>query len=395
MTKSLPATQMDIPVGAGPKSVSLLGRLRKATGKPAARAMSTIAILAAAGGLAALMATNWDRWAGERRLQTTDDAFIASNVRPLSARAAGYVRKVLVNDFEKVKAGQTIVEIVDDDYRARVMKAMADLAAAKTTLGTLHDQIAIQQANARAAKATAAVTAAALHRDRLEAIRQHSLFNRGLAGTRQKVEVADAALEQDEASFARDKAKVAAAVGEIAMLRSEVVRQEALVASAKAALELAQIDLGYTKIVAPVDGMIGRRLVQPGQYVNIGTQVTSLVPLPLVWVVANYRETQMTRIRRGDAATISVDAFPDIRLRGHVEGWSPATGSVFSLLPPDNATGNFTKVVQRVPVKIVIDSDNHMGDLLRPGMSVTVTIDTSSHRDGLGVARAAEPSHPH
>ena len=152
-------------------------------------------------------------------------------------------------------------------------------------------------------------------------------------------------------------------------------------------MEVARLNFHYTKIVAPADGRIARRLVQPGQYVNVGTQVTSFVPLPNVWVIANFRETQMTRIRRGEAARITVDAFPGAVLTGHVDGWSPASGAVFSLLPPDNATGNFTKVVQRIPVKIVIDGDGKIGDLLRPGMSVIATIDTAAA--GSGTANAA------
>ncbi len=143
-------------------------------------------------------------------------------------------------------------------------------------------------------------------------------------------------------------------------------------------MNLAQIALGYTRIVAPVDGMVGRRQVLTGQYVSVGTQLISIVPLPNVWVIANYKETQMTHVRIGQRARVTVDAFPSIVLRGQVDSWSPASGAQFSLLPPDNATGNFTKVVQRIPVKIVLDLEPSLGTLLRPGMSVIATIDTSS-----------------
>ena len=329
-------------------------------------------------GLAMWAASRWDRWIGERGSQSTDDAYVASDVRPLSSHVAGYVRSVLVNDFQKVKAGQTIAKIVDDDYVARATSARANLAAARASLQQLQDQIDVQEANVRAAEAASAVTTAALQRDRIEAYRQHTLLDKGLAGTRQKVEVADAKLQQDEATLTSDKAKISAQAGQVKTLRDELMKQQAVIASAEAAVELAKIDLGYTTIVAPADGMIGRRLVQHGQYVNVGTQITSFVPLPHVWVIANYREIQMTRVRRGQTATVSVDAFPDAILRGHVEGWSPASGAVFALLPPDNATGNFTKVVQRIPVKIVLDGQSGIDDLLRPGMSVTATIDTSS-----------------
>jgi len=146
---------------------------------------------------------------------------------------------------------------------------------------------------------------------------------------------------------------------------------------AEAQVAQAQLNLGYTRIVAPADGMVGQRRVRPGQFVNIGTQVIAVMALPHVWVVANYKETQMTNVRAGDPVEVTVDAFPDLRLTGHVESWSPGTGSVFALLPPDNATGNFTKVVQRVPVKIVLDPVPALGTLVRPGMSVVATIRTS------------------
>jgi membrane fusion protein (multidrug efflux system) len=162
------------------------------------------------------------------------------------------------------------------------------------------------------------------------------------------------------------------------VLDGQEQQAKAALAAQTAARDLAEINLGYTRIVAPVDGMVGQRLVQAGQYLSVGTQVLSLVPLPDVWVIANYKETQMTHVRTGQVATVTVDAFPGVTLHGHVDSWSPASGAVFSLLPPDNATGNFTKIVQRIPVKIVLDRDPELGDLLRPGMSVIATIDTQS-----------------
>jgi membrane fusion protein, multidrug efflux system len=150
----------------------------------------------------------------------------------------------------------------------------------------------------------------------------------------------------------------------------------AQVQAAEAQVALAQNNLDYTHIVAPADGLVGQRQVHPGQFVNVGTQVIAVMPLPNIWVIANYKETQMTNVRLNDPARVTVDAFPDLRLTGHVDSWSPGTGSTFALLPPDNATGNFTKVVQRVPVKIVLDPNPAIGTLVRPGMSVEATIDT-------------------
>jgi membrane fusion protein (multidrug efflux system) len=163
---------------------------------------------------------------------------------------------------------------------------------------------------------------------------------------------------------------------QINVLGSQEAQARATLAVQQANRDLAQINLGYTRVTAPVDGMVGRRLVRDGQYLSVGTEVISVVPLSNVWVVANYKETQMTRIRVGQRAELTVDAFPGTALHGHVDSWSPASGAQFSLLPPDNATGNFTKVVQRIPVKIVLDRDPNADDLLRPGMSVIATIDT-------------------
>jgi membrane fusion protein (multidrug efflux system) len=141
---------------------------------------------------------------------------------------------------------------------------------------------------------------------------------------------------------------------------------------------LARNNLGYTRIVSPVEGMVGQRQVRPGQFVNVGTQVIAAIPLPNIWIIANFKETQMTHVRIGDPARVTVDAFPALELTGMVDSWSPGTGSTFALLPPDNATGNFTKVVQRVPVKIVLDPNPSLGTLVRPGMSVEATIDTGA-----------------
>ena len=152
-------------------------------------------------------------------------------------------------------------------------------------------------------------------------------------------------------------------------------------------------NLAYTHIVSPSDGMVAQRQVRAGQFVNIGTQVIAVVPLPRIWVIANYKETQMTNVRLGEPARVTVDAFPNLVLTGHVDSWSPGTGSTFALLPPDNATGNFTKVVQRVPVKIVLDDNPSLGTLVRPGLSVEATIDTGTAEERLPTPGSTEKTH--
>jgi membrane fusion protein (multidrug efflux system) len=210
----------------------------------------------------------------------------------------------------------------------------------------------------------------------LETVRQKNLLATRIAGTEQIVEQAVDNERHAEATLALNHAQLDQQRQQLNVLNAQEVQARATLEVQRAARDLAQTNLGYTRITAPVDGMVGLRQVQVGQYLNVGTQVISVVPLPHIWVIANYKETQMGRVRLGQKASVTVDTFPGVVLHGHVDSWSPASGADFSLLPPDNATGNFTKVVQRIPVKIVLDPDPAVDDLLRPGMSVIATIDT-------------------
>jgi len=324
------------------------------------------------------VAIDWNVWVGSAILQTTDDAYLQADITPLAAKSPGYVRSVPVQDFQKVKAGDLLVEIVDDDYRAQLDQAQAYIEAAEAAIENIEQQKVLQQAMVRQAEATIEATQADLTRYHLETVRQQNLLVTKYAGTEQLVEQAVDNEKHTEATLALNQAQLAQQRQQLKVLDSQEQQANAALKAQQAARDLAKIALGYTRITAPVDGMVSERQVRPGQYVSVGTQVISLVPLPNVWVVANYKETQMTRIRLGQPARATVDAFPGVVLRGHVDSWSPASGAQFSLLPPDNATGNFTKVVQRIPVKIVLDRDSSLGDLLRPGMSVIATIDTSS-----------------
>ncbi len=333
-------------------------------------------ILLLACGLVAFVATQWDWWVGSARWQTTDDAYLTADLTPLAAKVPGYVRRVVVQDFQRVKAGDLLVEIVDDDYRAEVEQAEGNVAAALATIETIEQQELAQDAAIAEAEATIQASEADLTRYHLETVRQQDLLATRIAGTRQLVEQAVDNEQRTAATLAVNRAQLSQQREQFNVLGSQEKQARAALTVQKAALELARINLGYTRITAPVDGMVGQRQVQAGQYLNVGTQVISIVPLPHVWVIANYKETQMTHVRVGQPARVTVDTFPGVVLHGHVESWSPATGADFSLLPPDNATGNFTKVVQRIPVKIVLDPDPAVDDLLRPGMSVIPTIDT-------------------
>jgi membrane fusion protein (multidrug efflux system) len=333
-------------------------------------------ILLLVGGLIGFVAAEWDWWVGSARLQTTDDAYLHADLTPLAARVPGYVRRVLVDDFQRVKAGDLLVEIEDDDYRAQVRQAEGNVANAAVAIATIEQQKKLQQALISQAEAMVAASEADVTRYHLETVRQQTLLATGIAGTRQTVEQAVDNEKRAEATLALNFAQLDQQRQQVNVLDSQERQAEATLQVQRALRDLAQINLGYTRITSPVDGMVSERRVQAGQYVNAGTEVISVVPLPHVWVIANYKETQMTRVRIGQPARVTVDTFPGTVLHGHVDSWSPASGAQFSLLPPDNATGNFTKVVQRIPVKIVLDPDPAVDDLLRPGMSVIATIDT-------------------
>ena len=333
-------------------------------------------VLLLVAGLILVVAEEWDWWVGSAVLQSTDDAYLHADLTPLAAKVPGYVRRVNVADFQRVKAGEVPVEIVDDDYRAELDQAEANVAAAEAAIQNIEQQKLLQAALIQQAEATIQAAEADVTRYHLEAVRQQTLLTGGLAGTRQLVEQADDNEKRAQATLVLDRAQLQQQRQQINVLDSQSKQALATLSAQKAARDLANINLGYTRIVSPVDGMVGQRLVFPGQYLSVGTQVISVAPLPDIWVVANYKETQMTNIRVGQTARVTVDAFPGAVLHGRVDSWSPASGAQFSLLPPDNATGNFTKVVQRIPVKIVLDPDPAIDDLLRPGMSVIATIDT-------------------
>jgi membrane fusion protein (multidrug efflux system) len=337
-----------------------------------------ILLLIAAAWLVWYVAGHWDRWTGAARLESTDDAFVAGDVTPLSAHVSGYIKEVAVDDFQTVRRGDLIAVIDPSDYEAQLALARANLAAAQATLANLANQRDVQNALIRQAGATIEATDADVRRYELEAKRQHDLLTTGIAGTQQTVEQADANFKRTVAQRQLNVAQLDQQKAQLAALDIQEKQLKAQIVAAEAQVQLASDNLGYTRIFSPADGLVGQRQVRPGQFVNVGTQVIAVVPLPNIWVIANFKETQMTNIRVGQPARIAVDAFPDLSLTGHVENWSPGTGSTFALLPPDNATGNFTKVVQRVPVKIVLDKHPALGALVRPGMSVEATVDTGA-----------------
>jgi membrane fusion protein (multidrug efflux system) len=334
-----------------------------------------VLIFLAAVGVLVIITTRWNRWESNAAWQSTDDAYLQADLTPIAAKVAGYVRALPVQDFDRVRAGQVLAEIVDDDYRAAVAQIIAGIAAAAAQVEAFKAQRRLQEANVRAAGATVESIAVNIEQNVRDLARQERLLKTG-SSTTEAAEKLQTTRAQLAAQLDQARAQHSAAARLLDVLTAQQAQAEAAVAAQTASLEIAQLNLSYTRILAPQDGVIGLRQVKPGQYVGVGTQVTTLTPLPNVWIIANYKETQLTHMSVGERADITVDTFPGHRLRGHIIAFSPGSGSEFALLPPDNATGNFTKVVQRIAVKIVIDDPDGLTDLLRPGMSVVARVDT-------------------
>ncbi|MBB3649843.1 membrane fusion protein (multidrug efflux system) [Rhizobium sp. BK619] len=315
-------------------------------------------------------------WTVGRFIESTDDAYVKADYTTVAPKVAGYIRQVLVNDNDPVKSGQVLARIDDRDFQAALSQARAAVKAADAAIANIDAQIALQQSVIGQAKATIDASQASLDFAVSDAARSARLITSG-AGTQSRAEQSQSARDQAVAAVERDRAALVAAENKVPVLETQ--RQQAIAERdrAAAAAHQAELNLSYTDIVAAVDGTVGARSIRVGQYVTSGTQLMAVVPLHAVYVVANFKETQLTHVRPGQPVEIKVDSFPDMAIKGHVDSVSPASGLEFSLLPPDNATGNFTKIVQRIPVKIVID-DEALSGLLRSGMSVEPEIDTKA-----------------
>jgi len=358
-------------------------------------------VMLLAAGLVATITWNWNAWEGGRIEQVTDDAYVRGDLTPLSTKVAGIVKDVKVSDFRQVHKGDLLVELEDDDYLAQVAQATAAVEAANAAIQNNRRQQELQdariaraltgidQANAQIAAAQDAGEAvqADVVRTQKERQRQEALLLTS-SSTPQKVEQAvadqqryaaqlasrEADLDQAKAMLRNNQEVVEAEKRTKAVLGSQQMQLFADLHAKEAALTVANVNLGYTRISAPAEGSVGERQVRPGQLVSPGTQVIPFVS-NMKWVQANYRETQLTNVKVGDPADLRIDEYPGKVFHGKVIEIAPASGSQFALLPPDNATGNFTKVVQRVPVKITFD-DSNLSTILRPGLSVIVTVRT-------------------
>lgn len=328
--------------------------------------------------LAALAAVSggWYWWQTARFLEKTDNAYIEGDISIISPRIEGYVAHVAVGDNQAIRAGDVLITIEDSDFRARVAQSAANVAGAEAALVTIDSQITYQNARIAQMVASERSAAAELNRANQTYTRYKKLVADKIIGT-QEMDDATAVKLKAEAEASRIGAELVAERAQIGVLNANRIEGVAKVAETKAALLLAQNDLDKTVIRAPIDGVIGNRAVRVGQFVSPGTQLLSLVPND-VHVVANFKETQIGHMQPGQKVAVEIDAFPGQTLTGTLDSFSPASGAEFSLLPAENATGNFTKIVQRVPVRIALPSSSPLQGLLRPGLSVIVSVDTAS-----------------
>jgi membrane fusion protein, multidrug efflux system len=327
-------------------------------------------------------------WTVGRFMVTTDDAYVRAHNTTLAAKVSGYVASIPIEDNAYIHAGDVIATIDDGDYRLAVDAARDKVATQQTTVERIGRQVGAQQAAVEQAKAQVASAQAASKRMQLELDRQQSLAEKSYA-SRQALEQAQANRDQGVASVDSAAAALDAAQANVDVLKAQQQEAARTLDELRTALAKAERDLSFTVIRAPIDGVFGNRAVQTGDFMQTGQRLASLVPLDEVYIEANFKETQLARLREGQTVAISVDALPDERIEGAVESLSPASGAVFSLLPPDNATGNFTKIVQRLPVRIRVPLDVAWRRLLRPGMSVVVSVDTKSAPSLASLRRAS------
>ena len=385
MTRHSPAFEAERPVPAGDSVKDLVPDPQKnlstdAADAPAIKKFNFRRLLMAGAAVAVLASAvwyGWDYWTVGRFLVSTDDAYVKADNTTVAPKVSGYLHEVLVGDNERVKAGQVLARIDERDFRVALDQAKADVAAARAAIASKQAQLEVQRTAIDAAKATIDVDQATVTFAAQENKRYTDLATTGY-GSVQNAQQAQSRNAGAQAAIARDTANLASAVKQVDLLKAEIVQANATLTRAEAVQSQAELNLDYTSIVAPIDGVVGNRTLRTGQFVQAGTQLMSVVPATGAYVVANFKETQLTDVRKGQAVDIAVDMFPGQLVHGHVDSIAPASGQEFALLPPDNATGNFTKVVQRIPVRIALDGDNDPLVALRPGMSVIPTIETRS-----------------
>jgi membrane fusion protein (multidrug efflux system) len=334
-------------------------------------------LLLAGMALIVVMGTAWYGyywWTVGRFIESTDDAYVGGEVTVIAPKVAGLIAQVAVTDNQAVHAGDLLVKLDDRDYRAALDKAMAAVAREEATLANLEATRHLQEATIEQAVAEIAAADAEVARSRFDVARYRHLVSDQFASV-QRFQQADADNKKAVAVADKARAALAAARRRLEVIDTQKQQVDAALAQGIADRDLAKLNLGYTELRAPIDGTVGNRSARTGSYATIGAQLMSIVPARGLWVDANFKESQLARMCPGLPASVEADVLPGQVFRGRVASLAPATGAQFSVLPPENATGNFTKIVQRVPVRILLDGDGSTLGRLRPGLSVTASVD--------------------
>ena len=354
-------------IAAPPKAASRWGLKRLAL------AGATVAIVSGAG----WYATDW--WRVGRFIETTDDAYAGGNITAVSPHVAGFVAQILVTDNQRVAAGQVLIRLDDRDFKAALDHAVAVAAQRQAALSGLEAKLVLQQATIRQTEADLAAKTAAAGFAKQDEVRYRALAQTP-AGSLQNAQRTQANSDQAQANVQAATAGLAAARQQLSVLDADIAEARANVQQAEADLETARLNLGYTEIRAPIDGYIGNRAAQVGAYVGGGAYLLSVIPAQGLWVDANFKEDQLAHMQPGQPATVVADVLPGHVFHGHVQSLAPGAGQIFSVIPPENATGNFTKIVQRVAVRIALDPDDELLSAIRPGLSITARVDTQPGR---------------
>jgi membrane fusion protein (multidrug efflux system) len=363
---SVAASPTASDVGVAPGLVSRPLRL------PSRKALiiSAAALLLAA--VAATLGHHW--WTVGRFMESTDDAYVGGDITVIAPKVSGFIARVAVTDNQTVHAGDVLVELDNRDYVAARARSVAAVAAQEAAIANLSATRHLQEAVIAQAQAGINAADAEIERSQQDQIRYRRLEKLSAVST-QESQKADADYKNAIAAGVKARATLAASQRQLDVIDSQSQQAAAALAQAKADRDVADLNLGYTELRAPIDGTVGNRSARAGSYATIGAQLMSLVPARGLWVDANFKESQLARMRSGQAVTVEADVLPGRVFRGHVASLAPATGAVFSVLPAENATGNFTKIVQRVPVRIVLDSNASQLGQLRPGLSVVAKVD--------------------
>lgn len=341
--------------------------------KPSRKQMAVAELILIAGLGVAALGYYW--WTVGRFIESTDDAYVGGDVTVIAPKVDGFIAQLAITDNQRVHAGDLLIKLDDRDYRAALAKARAAVETQKATLANLEATRHLQEAVVAQAQADIAAADAEIVRAGYDQARYKSLAAKGAASV-ENFEKADADYKEAIADGEKCRAALTAARRDLDVIATQKQQAQAALDGAMADRDMAELNLSYTELRAPIDGTVGNRSAQLGAYATIGTQLISLVPLRGLWIDANFKENQLADIRPGAPATVEIDLLGEKKFHGHVVSIAPATGAQFSVLPPENATGNFTKIVQRVAVRIVLDDELAMHGQLRPGLSVTAKVDT-------------------